>query len=112
MSRLANVLDQDMDFNPTITPVLDLTKVQQEASKLGGILSTNALATDLSFTQAALLSASSRQAEDISAVTSPPATREVKFEQNITSTTPLSLSDIYRQTKNQIAMAKEELAVL
>jgi hypothetical protein len=34
------------------------------------------------------------------------------FEQNIYSPTQLSATDIYKQTRNQIALAKEELGIV
>jgi hypothetical protein len=40
-----------------------------------------------------------------------PVSSEVKFEQNIYSPTTLSAIDIYRGTKSQIAIAKEELNI-
>jgi hypothetical protein len=112
MSKISDVLAQDMDFNPTITPVLDLTKVQQEANRLGGMLDTAPLDVSASLNQAKLLSLATTTPNDITVDTTAPVAREIKFEQNITSPVALSTAEIYRQTRNQIAMAKEELAVL
>ena len=107
---MTNQLDNINEFSPTITPVLDLTNVQRGAGQLRDILRTGASSYD----QAALLSVSS-QPDDISNTSNESfssGVTEIKFEQTINSPTALSTADIYRQTRNQIAMAKEELAVL
>ena len=41
ISRVSDVLDSDMDVNPVITPVLDLSDVQNGASVLNSILATS-----------------------------------------------------------------------
>lgn len=112
MTRLSDVLDQNMDFNPTIAPVLDLTNVEREAARLSGILNTTSMDAALSYKQAASLSITSRTKDDVTVDTTAPIAREIKFEQNNYSPQSLSTAEIYRQTRNQIAMAKEELAVL
>ena len=39
MSNLASVFDSDMDFTPTITPVVDLTNVRQSVDGINGMFS-------------------------------------------------------------------------
>ena len=111
LSQIPDALANMNDFTPTITPVLDLTKVQQEAGKLGGILSSSPLNLSGSYIQAALIAAASHPTNDIvDSIKQTPT--EIKFEQIINSPTALSTADIYRQTRNQITMAKKELAIL
>jgi len=45
------------------------------------------------------------------AIKAPAGAGEVKFEQNIYAPTQLSTSDIYKNTRNQITMAKQELSI-
>lgn len=113
LSQIPTMLDDMNEFNPTITPVLDLTNVVRDASQLSNILGTGSImAAQASYNQAVDLSIATRspdaQVLDVTA-TQP---REIKFEQNNYSPEALSAAEIYRQTHNQIAMAKEELAVL
>lgn len=114
LAEIPDALDDELDFNPTITPVLDLTKVKQEGANIDGIF---AGAQGVSFggvtnDQAAVLTAlQNRASEESVSNTGEPAVRDIKFEQNIIATTPLSIGEVYRQTKNQITMAKEELNV-
>lgn len=110
-SMMKNLGDLD-SFNPTITPVLDLTNVEKEAARLSGMLTASSLGGSVSFNNAAFLAAASR-AQDTSLLEAKAIVpTEIKFEQNNFSPEALSTAEIYRRTNNQIAMAKEELSVL
>jgi len=41
MQQAASLFDTDMDFNPTITPVVDLSEVRQSANSIGSMLGGN-----------------------------------------------------------------------
>lgn len=113
LSEIPAMLDGLNEFNPTITPVLDLTQVKNEAGKLSGLLGNipNVQGT-LSYDQARLISSDTNALNDEPPVVAQDiGPREVKFEQNNYSPEALSANDIYRNTRNQIAMAKEELSV-
>jgi tape measure domain-containing protein len=100
------------DFNPTITPVLDLTNVETEAKKIGDyIKKSQVLVPALSTRNANVIATSGSSFEDDSPIKSPSGSGEVKFEQNIYAPKQLSTEDIYRQTRNQITMAKQELSI-
>ena len=100
------------EFNPTITPVLDLTSVQAQASQLGNILGQTPLQTGVSLDAATALSAETAQSRENETVPSEGQTaREVKFEQNNYSPESLNTAKIYRQTRNLIVLTKEELEV-
>lgn len=114
LSQIPTALEGMDQFSPTITPVLDLTNVVRGASQLNSILPGSNMTASLSYNQAALIATSSNQDGTTSGTidTASLAPREIKFEQNNYSPEALSTADIYRQTRNQIAMAKEELSVL
>ena len=105
---------QELDqFNPTITPILDLTNVKATAGQLSGILATNPLQTTASLQAANTLSTETAESRDASSVENQqPSVTEVKFEQHNYSPTQLSTATIYRQTRNQIELAKKELEVV
>jgi hypothetical protein len=111
VSALANKVGDIDEFNPTITPVLDLSKIEKESSKIGSLLSASPIEAAASLTRAEVISisTSARESIDDAPISTGPA--EVKFEQNIYAPTPLSTADIYRQTKSQIVLAKEELGI-
>lgn len=108
VERLGNV----DEFNPTITPVLDLSNIQRDAKAINGLLGVSAVGAEVSFNQARVIStATSARSNDSDLVTANTGPSEVKFEQNIYSPTALSTNDIYRQTRSQIALAKLELEI-
>lgn len=92
-----------IDSSPIISPVLDLTNVRAGSKELSTLLRS-----DQAYNQA-LAIAQTRiggQADSASA-----GSGEIKFEQNIFAPEQLSASDIYKNTRTQIAMAKEELKI-
>jgi tape measure domain-containing protein len=107
MSRLVDAVDSDMEIRPVIAPVIDLTQVRAGADKINSILATRPLTTDVSFAQAASISAI-RQPVDTTAETGESA--QIVFEQNNYSPKALTPLEIYRNTRNQISLAKEALA--
>lgn len=110
---LADQLSDMEEFSPIITPVLDLTRVASDASKIGGYINTTpTLAPTFSLDQARTIAhnATAHQ-EFLNAQAQQPVSTAPMFEQNIYAPTELSTSDIYKQTRNQITMAKEELSI-
>jgi hypothetical protein len=99
-------------FNPTITPVLDLTKVQSQSSGISDALGAAIISPTVSSAQAALISSSTTAAAAASAANQPSTEpTSIIFEQTINAPTELSTNDIYRNTKSQITLAKEELGI-
>jgi hypothetical protein len=113
LTRVSNTLSNTEEFNPTITPVLDLTRVAADASLINGYIPSLAGVGGFSTAQARAISASelARQNALANGEISPGGTSPVKFEQNIYAPDQLSMADIYKQTRNQIIMAKEELKI-
>jgi tape measure domain-containing protein len=96
------------NIQPVITPVLDLTTAQRQAASLNN---TIGLTPFSSLDQARIIAASQTFVTDPSQQPAPVQTGPM-FEQNIYSPTQLSATDIYKQTRNQIALAKEELNIV
>lgn len=110
----ANQISTTTDFNPTITPVLDLSVVQRDSLKLARMLGPNPDFAATAFAQASyIIRDTAAQADEstpsYSTRETPPST--IQFVQNNTSPEALSTAAIYRATRNQIEMAKEELGV-
>lgn len=100
-------LDQ---LNPVIAPVLDLTNVRKEAGLLNDIMGVPTIDTSSSFRKALNISMDATNAKDAT-VQTVQTTNEIKFEQIINAPTALTTNDIYRNTKTQISLAKEELKI-
>lgn len=98
-----------IDVNPTITPVLDLTNIQNGAKSLDSLLNVIPITAAASFGQASSISSEQEAAQLLKDVLSAEAS-SIKFEQNNYSPESLSSIEIYRQTRNQLAQAKSVLA--
>jgi hypothetical protein len=111
MIQQAGLAMNDMDeFNPTITPVLDLSQVQRDAKDMSTLVGAGTFMADLSLRQANTIAhTNDRTAEPVPVTSTQPT--QVTFEQNNYSPTALSTNDIYRLTRSQIALAKEELKI-
>jgi tape measure domain-containing protein len=106
ISRMENM----DEFNPTITPVLDLTGVNNDAKALKSIFGSSPMSTDFAYNQARVIS--NAESERVNSEAAGAGTTEVNFNQTINAPTPLSTNDIYRQTRSQIALAKKELSLV
>lgn len=111
VERLSSSLGELGEFNPTITPVLDLTKVQLEATKIDGLMKVSALTPTISTENANLISNATTANTDSVLTPDQKTLQDIKFEQNIYAPTTLSVNDIYRNTRSQITLAKEELQI-
>lgn len=113
LSAFATGLGDSPEFNPKITPVLDLSKVQAGASNIAKLMDLAPITADISTTNASTLSTSIADALSAAAAApvTAPASSDVIFSQTINAPAALSTNEIYRNTKSQIVMAKEELGI-
>ena len=110
MSGFSDLITADVDIRPTVTPVLDLSSVKKDAGQLGSILSAQPISVDSSYSKAVAVANSRMAAQDtVDAATIAAATRPVTFNQYNNSPKALSQATIYRQTKNQLSVAKGAL---
>lgn len=101
-------------IQPTITPVLDLTNVTHGADRLSSLLGNTSLSASVSTGRANAISVDDAQRRADSTVddtTHPVTPTQITFEQNNYANDELSLEDIYRNTRSQLALAKGELGV-
>ena len=102
----------DIEDTPTITPVLDLTQMKSEASKIGKIVNFDGLIDpSVSYAQARSIANTEVSNTDPTADPAYSGPSEITFEQTINAPTELSTADIYRQTRNIITLAREELEI-
>lgn len=109
ISSIARVIESDVDTQPTIRPVLDISDVQNKAKNIGKLFN----ASDLSLAYSA--SGSIRQMNDAKyadnykldeGTNEQQVPAQINFTQNNYSPKELSRYDIYRNTKNQLNMMK------
>lgn len=109
LSDISTIVAKDVDAKPTITPVLDLTNVQKNASQIGSLLDQNAVNAQVSLSQADAISIAAQTAKDDSENRPDQTAKEISFVQNNTSPKALTPIEIYRNTRSQLALAKEAL---
>lgn len=114
LSKMSDAVSSEMDLTPQIRPVLDLSAVKKQASSMGAMFQTKPIKITAS-------SSSARSADDGFQSNRAPSTgdgpdapmvvgKAVTFNQYNTSPKALSEAEIYRQTKNQLSVAKGALA--
>ena len=111
---LNDLVSAEMDASPVIKPVLDLSTVKADSKDLIGAFTQSPNITPILSTSRATSIANDRDAftssmQKTQDSTSPAAAPTIKFEQNNYSPKALSEVELYRQTKNQLALAKGAL---
>lgn len=106
--RMSDILPA-IDANPTITPVLDLARLTQDASKIGSLLGQKPLSANVSLNQASNISDNEINRSDID----PGAGGDIiyQYNQEINSPTPLSTYDIYRESKGLLSRKQEGIGL-
>ena len=98
VARISEVIDSDMDTEPTIRPVLDLSDVESKAGRLSALFNRRqAVAINSS------MSGQSEQTNQNGANPASATGNSFQFVQNNYSPKALSRVEIYRQTKNQFS---------
>lgn len=102
VSKLSSLISNDIDAEPVIRPVIDLSGAEKEALKLNSLFTTD---------QAYRINSSMNRrtssfSTDQNGENKEPKVEQFSFTQNNYSPKALSRKEIYRQTKNQFAMAK------
>ena len=106
ISRMASEVAGEMDTDPVIRPVLDLSDVRKDAAKVGGILSPNSLVADRSFSSANEAAAGFRPVDPTDPDDPRAASAGVTYNQYNNSPKALSSAEIYRNTKNLLSTTK------
>jgi len=108
VSKIYDVISGDIDPNPTIRPVLDLTDVKNGANSITSLLGSRGIDVSSSVNNAASAVQTTKglTTYDTSAGNVKNGESTYSFVQNNYSPEPLSRLEIYRQTKNQLSIMK------
>jgi tape measure domain-containing protein len=108
LTGVNDLIKGDLDTTPVISPVLDLTSMRKSAEQIGGMFRTQTIALDTSVAAARDASVGYQANQDILAengnVERVPV---VEYNQYNNSPKALSNEEIYRNTKNQLSIAKK-----
>ena len=109
ITGMSGLISDNIDANPTISPVLDLSNVKKSAGKIDDILQTKpfVISGALAMANDAAVQHGANQAAAASNITTTTETvNNFEFVQNNTSPKALTSAEIYRQTKNQLSVVK------
>lgn len=110
ISGLGALLESDVDMQPTIAPVLDLSAVRKEAGDIGSLLAAKPLTVDSSYSGAA--SASAGYQSNVAVLEADNGSQDGEgfmFVQNNYSPKAISAAETFRNTRSQLSIAKEAL---
>lgn len=110
IGTLTNVLAEEIDTQPVITPVIDLAQMQRDAAAMSSMFDNVVpITTAASFGQASAIAGQRQQLAE-AAANAEKQVPVVQFEQNNYSPESLSPLEVYRLTNNQLAQAKKAFA--
>jgi len=109
MRGMSEAVASELNTEPVITPILDLTQVRDQARELSTLTAVTPITAAASYGQASIIS--SQQAAQTEQATVIAGQAPVIFEQNNYSPQALTEIEIYRQTKNQLSQLKSVLAI-
>lgn len=110
LSGMSKVLGSDLiDFDPTITPVLDLSLVRKDAAGLAALFEIPTLDVSTSYNKAQAAKATVDESRQPDEATGESGSTTYNFTQNNTSPKALSKAEIYRQTDNLISRARKKV---
>jgi len=110
LTGLSTALGTELgDFNPVITPVLDLSQVQQDASSISDILSLQPLGVNSTRSSAQSANSGFESNRDTTDTTAGATDSGAKYNFTQINNSPkaLSTAEIYRQTKNLVSTTRE-----
>jgi tape measure domain-containing protein len=109
MRELTSIVDGEMNINPVITPILDLTQVRTQSGELANLTRVAPITATTSYGQASIISAQAQEASSVEDTATALGGPSIKFEQINNSPKALSEIEIYRQTQNQLSQLKSVL---
>lgn len=109
MTQLSNAFALEVDSAPVIAPVLDLTNIRATAPQIGSLIGAAAVTASVSTNQANSIAQDQNEVAEMALVASETTAPNITYEQNNYSPKALSPGEIYRNTRSQLALFKEEL---
>lgn len=107
IAGLGALVNDQLDPNPTISPVLDLSNIQRDAQNIATMLTAKAISIDATYSTAQDASVGVQNNQNAQAdLAYASAGDQYAFTQNNYSPKALSQAEIYRQTNNQLSVAK------
>lgn len=109
VADISRAIAENIEVDPVITPVLDLSALEQEAKKLDELVNVVPITAAASYGQASAISQEATAAAEVAQAES--VVPQINLEQNNYSPEALSEVEIYRQTNNQLSQLKGALGL-
>jgi hypothetical protein len=109
VAGFSDLITADVDVQPTITPVLDLTNIKKGSGQIGSLLSTQPVSVDAAYAKALAISTEKMRQQETDAATAVPVSKSVTYNQYNSSPKALAAAEIYRRSNNQISKLKKDL---
>lgn len=113
VSKISNHVADNMDTNPTIRPVLDLSAIKKDGALVAGMIQPPKLALDATYATASSIAASDKARRDAAngstttETVAPVAGDTTIYNQTINSPKAISQAETYRSTKNLLSIVKK-----
>jgi len=109
MARLGDIVTNEMNTAPTITPVLDLSAIQRDSRLVNGMFGSPTLDVGRPYAEAAAIERSNAEAQFAAktAVATDNSGPKIELKQYNNSPKALDAVEIYRNTKNLLSTTKE-----
>jgi tape measure domain-containing protein len=110
LANISTLVSSNLDVNPTITPVLDLSSVKKDAAQIGTMIGAQSISVQSAYSKAVIASAG-YMSNMAAAQQSAPQSQSpaVTFNQYNSSPVALSSAEVYRQTRNQLSQVRGAL---
>lgn len=109
-AQIASHLEQDMDWDPVIRPIVDLSDIDRKTEAINGLFNTAEIPIEGSYQRASSIAEDQQTAEEFERIIAAQNTGvNLTFNQNNTSPESLSDIEIYRKTNNLLSQAKGAL---
>lgn len=113
VAKISDHVNDNMDANPTIRPVLDLSAIKKDGALVAGMITPPTLTLGATYEKASSIAATDRARREAAsnnstteAVTSVPGDTIV-YNQTINSPKAISKAETYRNTKNLLSIVKK-----
>jgi tape measure domain-containing protein len=107
IEAISSAVMTDVNVEPTIRPVLDLSAIRKDSGQLDGILNPAALKVDKGYAYATNIASATEQVEQMKLEFAAESSGgDTYYTQNNYSPKALSQAEIYRNTRNQLSVAK------
>lgn len=107
IANMTDSINSNVDINPTIRPVMDLSDIEAGGSQIDNLLGGKALNLSVSSIKASKITGVGQTtSQEINSQDTGTTTPSIQFTQINNSPKALSRIEIYRQTKNQLSAGK------